>query len=369
MGHVVKILGEEGDAYTVGGYGVVWGGRDLAGEHFTRETDFWFDRLTETPPVLYQHGMERATGTAVLGKVVSRKTDDTGLWIEAQIAKAAEYAEAVMELVRQGVLGWSSGSVEHLARIERGGKIVSWPVVEFSLTPTPCEPRTLGVAELATMASATPTLKAVLDQIKALPEPPAVDGPAGGAPAGSYEARQSALGHALGEMFDDQGVVIHATFPDYVIVCVWDEGDDERGPWHPTYYQVGYTLTLDGMPELGEARPLERRYVALPAIDTGPLTMRAAGLIDHAESFRAYTQGLADRRVKEGRVLSSANRQRLASCADAMETALVELRDLLAATDSSQPRDASPPAEAKAVDVDRLRAELELLLLTEPDAA
>ena len=57
MGYAVKVLDESADTFTVGGYGCVWGGRDLEGEYFTKSTDFWFDRLTETPPVIYHHGL------------------------------------------------------------------------------------------------------------------------------------------------------------------------------------------------------------------------------------------------------------------------------------------------------------------------
>ena len=53
---------EETDAYfKVGGYGVVFGGRDLEGEYFDADTNFWFDRMGRTPVVLYQHGKDAKT--------------------------------------------------------------------------------------------------------------------------------------------------------------------------------------------------------------------------------------------------------------------------------------------------------------------
>jgi HK97 family phage major capsid protein len=65
----------------------------------------------------------------------------------------------VVQLVEKGALGWSSGSVGHLTR--RSGKsITQWPIVELSLTPTPAEPRTLGV-ELIKSLSATDSRFAV----------------------------------------------------------------------------------------------------------------------------------------------------------------------------------------------------------------
>ena len=49
-------------------------------------------------------------------------------------------------------MGISSGSIGHLIRID-GGQIRKWPVVEFSLTPNPAEPRTLGVSQIKALFS------------------------------------------------------------------------------------------------------------------------------------------------------------------------------------------------------------------------
>jgi len=142
----IKFLGETDDAYRVGGYGVVFGGVDLEGETFTKDTDF---NLTLVPnkPVFYDHTQNDSVKTFQLGTAIDVKMDDMGLWVEAELQKANEYTEAVMKLVEKGALGWSSGSIGHLAR--RDGNIIkSWPIVEFSLTPTPAEPRTVGVERL-----------------------------------------------------------------------------------------------------------------------------------------------------------------------------------------------------------------------------
>jgi len=147
-------------SYTLGGYGVIFGGADLEGETFTPETDFWLDRLTPTPPVLYQHGKDKHIKAHALGHATVER-QDVGLWVEAQIALADEYAEAIRELAEQGKLGWSSGAVGHLTARE-GKTITVWPIAEFSLTPTPAEPRTLGVHELRVLAEDEPTIKALL---------------------------------------------------------------------------------------------------------------------------------------------------------------------------------------------------------------
>lgn len=147
----------------LGGYGVVFGGRDLQGETFTKDTDYWLDKLTRTPPALYQHGKDAKLGRSVVGRATIADPDDIGLWTEAQFALADQYTEALLNLAHEGKLGWSSGTAGHLA--ERNGKVItSWPIVEMSLTPTPAEPRTLGVHEIRSYADLEPAFKSLLPQ-------------------------------------------------------------------------------------------------------------------------------------------------------------------------------------------------------------
>jgi HK97 family phage major capsid protein len=157
------IYGETEDSFTLGGYGVVFGGADLEGETFTKETDFWLDRITRTPPVLYQHGRDEKLRTVVLGKGTISDADDIGLWVETQIALAEKYAGAIRELAGKGLLGWSSGTAGHLA-VRDGNVIKAWPIVEMSLTPTPAEPRTLGVSEIRSLTEWADGLKDLLPQ-------------------------------------------------------------------------------------------------------------------------------------------------------------------------------------------------------------
>jgi HK97 family phage major capsid protein len=79
----------------------------------------------------------------VLGRVTRLERRDEGVWVEAELERHREYVESVLKLVERGAIGWSSGSLPHLVKRE-GRRITRWPIVEFSLTPTPAEPRTLG---------------------------------------------------------------------------------------------------------------------------------------------------------------------------------------------------------------------------------
>ncbi len=150
------------DTVTIAGYGVVFGGSDLDGETFTKDTDYMLD-LVPNKLTLYDHGMNQAIKTSVIGRIPADniKADEFGLWIEAELARSNEYTAYIMALAEKGVLGWSSGSVSHL--VERSGKTIkSWPIIEFSLTPTPAEPRTLGAEVMKSLAEFDAGIKALL---------------------------------------------------------------------------------------------------------------------------------------------------------------------------------------------------------------
>jgi hypothetical protein len=159
----VKILADDGDSLTVAGYGVVFGGRDLQGDTFTRDTDLWLDKLSANPPVLFDHGQDDSLKRSVVGRVTSTRLDDVGVWITAKLTANKRYLDAIRELVEKGVLGWSSGAVGHLVERAKGGKLLSWAIAEFSLTPTPAEPRTLGVQMVKALAEFDPDLGRALD--------------------------------------------------------------------------------------------------------------------------------------------------------------------------------------------------------------
>lgn len=150
MRNRVEIKQLTDDYAIVAGYGVVFGGADLVGDCFTADTDFRLE-LVPNKPVFYDHTLELPQRE--LGHVVKIVPDSQGLWIEAQLDRYRDYVEEVLRLIEQGALGWSSGTIGHLVRREgETGVIKSWPLIEMSLTPQPCEPRTLGVQRVKARA-------------------------------------------------------------------------------------------------------------------------------------------------------------------------------------------------------------------------
>ncbi len=138
----VKALGGN----RIGGYAVLWGDesrKDLTGEYFTPETQELtaiFNGVGALPD-LYHHAADDAMKATVIGKVDIMQADDVGLWYEAQLDASNRYKEAFLKLVREGVLGTSTGTLPGARQVDKSGRIVRWPIVEISQTPMPCEPR------------------------------------------------------------------------------------------------------------------------------------------------------------------------------------------------------------------------------------
>ena len=95
------------------------------------------------PPVLYHHGLDATLKRRKIGRAELSK-DEIGVWIEAQLELRDAFEKSIYELAQKGKLSWSSGSVGHLVERKKVGdahEILSWPIAEASLTPTPAEPR------------------------------------------------------------------------------------------------------------------------------------------------------------------------------------------------------------------------------------
>lgn len=176
-------------------------------------------------------------------------------------------------------------------------------------------------------------------------------------PEGSYEDLADDIAQALREQSGTYAYV-RATFPGYALACVAGETDDANDdPWATTeytHYRVAYTVDGQGEPVLGEMQEVELAMIPstgksadLPMLQTdeAPLAIQSARLSDYAALLMERTQGVQERRQLEGRTLSTANRDRLATTADALEGAVKAMRALLATTE---------PEPVKTDSVDRI---------------
>lgn len=157
-------------------FGGPFGGKDLDGESFGPDTDLaleWFP--DEGRPVIYHHGLDEGMKTALVGRQIAREVQDAGHWVKVQLDKRNRYFEQIADMVKDGLLSFSSGSLGHLVAVEDDGKIKAWPWVELSLTPTPANPDAAvyavkasdAIAHIAAVKSSVPeALKAAMDTLE-----------------------------------------------------------------------------------------------------------------------------------------------------------------------------------------------------------
>jgi hypothetical protein len=159
FGGQVKALAEPEDgAVRVGGQLILFGSpeqKDFDGEWFAADTYYGPDDGNGAD-VLVHHGQPlRAELKDLAGRVLGPLKvvrNELGLFAETVLHLADEYEKMLYELIEAGKLAWSSGSVARLIRRDAAtGKIVRWPIVEASLTPTPCEPRLAPVGALKSL--------------------------------------------------------------------------------------------------------------------------------------------------------------------------------------------------------------------------
>jgi HK97 family phage major capsid protein len=153
-GSGVKAVGD----YVVRGRGIVYGGKDLTGDIFTKSTDLGDTRSFVGTPVYYDHGLGSIRGQ--IGTVKAWMPAGDGIDVEIELDKRLDYIDDVMKLVKSGALGLSTGALSHLV-VRQAGELKRWVVGEISLTPTPAEPRTLTEVKATqdgTVRTATATL-------------------------------------------------------------------------------------------------------------------------------------------------------------------------------------------------------------------
>lgn len=442
------------EANTIEGWAVPFDGsfndgRDSYGTYFSARTDFRLDWYKERP-LLWHHGLDKDVGLTPVGVVRSMEMRDKGVWMKAQLDAQSEYFDAIRQLVKDGKVFLSSGSVEHLVRIDaRTGHVEIWPIVEQTLTTTPSNlladipVRNFRAAVRADLPHeitdehiivhnpiravwSTAFIDALPNSSFAYVEPNAGDDKSkrhlpykdkDGKPdaahvrnalarldatdipaAAKARAKRKLLAAAkeLGievadessrsakteivvngtryvraDMGDDDAPVtneppdaslteksfediaedingqlnpamgygpfgpgyagcwfsVRRTFADHVIVCQYEPGEDE------TYWRIPYTINDALEPVLapmGEWTQVQEAFipVARAADVSVAMGLEAHRFATHAAAFVRYTEGLDERRYREGRMLSASNLQTVSDIADGLEAHAKTLRDL-----------------------------------------
>lgn len=183
----VEIKSEAKDYVEIEGYGILFDPpgstkRDKRGDYFTRDTDLALDKVS-VRDVFCDHTYEFIPYP--IGESKEYIVDDRGVkfncrlfrgerlqeavksfaelmgypqdWIVRQIAVAESYVSDALNSIKSGIMGFSTGSVNHLVR-RVNGWVKRWPIYEISLSKAVCEPRLLGEIEIKSLAVLRPDL-------------------------------------------------------------------------------------------------------------------------------------------------------------------------------------------------------------------
>jgi len=146
FGGSVKALGDDG---RVGGYLVLFTNEndlDLEKQFFNGATDYAIGQQGNSL-CFFHHGLDPELGKRRLtDDPATLQMKDFGVWVEGQLALRDEYERWIFERIRQGKMGWSSGTAPNLVEIEQMANgsqwIKTWPLgLDASITPIPAEPR------------------------------------------------------------------------------------------------------------------------------------------------------------------------------------------------------------------------------------
>jgi hypothetical protein len=140
---------------TIKGYTFLWGGQsvtDVEREYFTRDSNFWDDRLGQSPrPLTWDHAQDESfKAHPVIGTIGEWGDDEFGRWYAAKLDRSHQYRKMIDALIEQGALGTSSDSApQYIQRVQTGKAtwLKEWPWFASALTNTPAEPRMIGSLE------------------------------------------------------------------------------------------------------------------------------------------------------------------------------------------------------------------------------
>lgn len=149
----IKLLSEDDSTAVFGGYGVIFGGEDMQGDTFTKNTRFGL-RNGVGQEAYIDHSLDdefEVDGTIYrlkgvkdpVGEIVEVSPDDIGLYMRVKVEKQKKYWEIVNQMYKTGKMGYSTGSAPHLVRrVKNTSHLDYWPIKEVSFTLNPAEPRT-----------------------------------------------------------------------------------------------------------------------------------------------------------------------------------------------------------------------------------
>jgi hypothetical protein len=112
------------------------GGKDLDGEFFSPRTDtkpHWFSEH----PVIWHHGKDATLEDEDVGIEGEITKEKDGWWASVWLDRQSRFFAQIDAMIRAGKAYGSSGSMNHLVKVAKGGEILVWPHCEQTITPIP----------------------------------------------------------------------------------------------------------------------------------------------------------------------------------------------------------------------------------------
>ena len=363
----------DGPQGLIEGWGIPFGGPiaggDVDGEFFSAKTDFRFDWFPDGRPMLYDHGTDKKLGLDLIGRQTEHQVvDEIGVWVKGQINMSHRYAEAVMGLIGEQKIGFSSLAMRHLVEKERNGHIKTWPWIEETLTVRPANP-VATIEEFKMAATPADHMKALgLDVPEALTvrSEKAIDLPVGMSTEDLRDALLVAIKAGYPSIFDveDQYAYVDVVYDGTMVASI-----DSR------YYEVTYTLNDGEVTVTDSPRAVVRRTVWEPEAKQAPEALwappeKATTFMDLADTAKASLSdvvgfiGSAETLVEALREkeeqLTDSKRVVLDSLCAGVEAASKQLTALLEQQGSAAPAPTHAPSwRLRLADVGRQMRELQ----------
>jgi hypothetical protein len=339
FGDAVKALDDQGK---VGGYLVRFtdaAQKDLVGDYFTKDTYFGA-RDGDGCDALFHHGIPVRKGLEELADHVfaplKTTKDEVGIFAETVLDQSDKYEAKVLELVQAGKIGWSSGSSSHLVKREKDGRLKRWIISEGSLTHMPCDPmnravavKSLAAIEYAALESlAAESVKGLFQEKLSEQTPSTWQLQNILNEVARDVARANAAASITGTTVDVESLVLAAA-SEYVNAFVplavaqindWDgEGEFYLKSKFDEFTASDSTLVSDS--------DLEAHSAAVVSALT-EYAQKSAALAEPLQVWLARVRDKQEFRTKAGRVISAANRDKIAGVLDQLGAITQTIKDL-----------------------------------------
>lgn len=176
MANNLKSISKTDTELRVGNYIVLFDGSDLAGESFSKSTNFESSyTASKFLHVDFEHGLDPdglgMDQNEILGYVdwKTMKVDDRGVFVERVLNRQAKYMEYIEPLIEAGIVGNSSEAIAGKT-VRDGSNIIDWPLKRDTLTVQPCEPRMMGSNVMQAIKSLGIKMQTNIKDVKTLKE-------------------------------------------------------------------------------------------------------------------------------------------------------------------------------------------------------